>query len=191
MPKRRIGILGGSFNPPHAGHLQMAKEAYQRLNLNEVWLLVSPHNPLKEKSSLVDFSERVKLCQNLAKGHKNWLKVSEIENTFTSNYTYQTLRMIKSRNKGTDFIWLMGADNLANFHKWQHYDRIIKENKIAIFRRNIEHTSSQNTGLKTPAATKFANLRARNCEKFSKSKQWGFLFVRPNFSSSTAIREAK
>lgn len=132
---RVIGLLGGSFNPAHAGHLHISNYALNKLKLDEIWWLVSPQNPLKSTDDMADYDERFKSAISITKYNRRIL-ISDIEKKLGTNYTYQTLSQIKKRYKGTNFVWLMGADNLAGFHKWQHWQRILELMPIIVFDRS-------------------------------------------------------
>src|SRR5579885_1064750 len=113
-----VGVLGGSFNPAHAGHLHVSREARRRLGLKEVWWLVNPHNPLKKKSELADYAERLDAARTLA-SRVPFIRVLDLEQRWGTRYTVDTLKRLKRRYPRLRFIWLMGADNLASFHRWK------------------------------------------------------------------------
>ncbi len=131
---RIIGLLGGSFNPAHAGHLHISQHALKALGVDEIWWLVSPQNPLKKASSLADYKERFSSAKSITK-HNQKIFVSDIENHINTRYTYQTLKQLQKRYLGTKFVWLMGADNLASFHRWQHWQKILRMMPIVVFDR--------------------------------------------------------
>jgi len=130
---RRIGLLGGSFNPAHAGHLHISREALKRLKLDEVWWLVSPQNPLKNSDELADYATRFTLAEAMASHPR--IKVLDLEKRHHLNYTIDTLRFLNNRHRGTQFVWLMGADNLAGFHRWRNWRSIAKLLPIAVLDR--------------------------------------------------------
>ncbi len=132
---RTIGLLGGSFNPAHAGHLHISEHALKTLGIDEVWWLVSPQNPLKSADSLADYSERFASAKVITK-HNRRIFVSDIEKHINTRYTYQTLVQLQKRYHGTRFVWLMGADNLAGFHRWQHWQLILRLIPIVVFDRS-------------------------------------------------------
>lgn len=134
MTKRRIGILGGSFNPPHLGHLHMAEQAKVTLNLSEVWLLVSPQNPLKHTKGMASFQARLEMCRLMAQG-KPWLKVSDFEDKAHTRFTADTVEKLTESYPDAAFFWLMGADNLAQFHRWKNWEDIVNTVPIVVFRR--------------------------------------------------------
>lgn len=131
---RTIGILGGSFNPAHAGHLHISEYALKALGFDEIWWLVSPKNPLKSADSLADYSERFASAKKITK-HNCKIFVSNLEQKIGTKYSYQTIAALQHRYHGTNFVWLMGADNLAGFHKWQRWQSILQMLPIVVFDR--------------------------------------------------------
>ena len=129
---KNIGLLGGSFDPPHKGHLYISLEAKKILRLDEIWWLVTPQNPLKINKP-ASYSERLRNCKTIVRNQP--IKVKEIEKKINSKYSYQTIKYINKHYKNLNFFWLMGADNLINFHKWQNAHRIFNEIPIVVFRR--------------------------------------------------------
>ena len=127
----KVGLLGGSFNPAHEGHLHVSLEAIKRLNLDMVVWLVSPQNPLKPAHMYQSLAERVRQAKRISQHPK--IKISTIEESFKSNYTYNTLRKITNMHPNTDFIWLMGLDNMDTFTQWYRWKDIIGLLPIVIF----------------------------------------------------------
>ena len=119
QPGMRVGLFGGSFNPPHEGHAHVAETAKRRLNLDRVIWLVSPQNPLKSRSETADLAERVAQAKALARGPG--MIVSDLESRLGSAYTIDTVRALKARFPGVKFVWIMGADSLASFHRWRGF----------------------------------------------------------------------
>ncbi len=183
----RIGLLGGSFNPAHAGHVYISLEALKRLKLDYVWWLVSPQNPLKPTQGMAPYDERFASAQAITKGHRR-IKVSDFEKQHDLHYTHATLRTIKQRNPHIQFVWLMGADNLAIFHRWQHWRDIVKMASVAIFDR----APFSHTALRKKAAITLRQKRLQE-SKFtqlaSQSGHWGYVLMRRHPASSTAIRQ--
>lgn len=185
LPKRRIGILGGSFNPPHLGHLALAKLAHRRLQLDEVWLLVSPQNPLKTPKGMAPFAERLYMCGLLAEGNP-WLKASDFEDRIHTTFTYKTLIALKKAYPDTLFVWLMGTDNLTSFHKWEAWGRIFATVPIAVINRG----DAANAGTKSPAALRFSRYRRRaeNAPLDDGLPNWRILFAPVHAGRATDIR---
>ena len=147
---KSIGLLGGSFDPPHKGHLFISLEAKKILKLDEIWWIVTPQNPLKI-SKPATYKERIKNCKNITRNFP--IKIKEIEKQIGSDYSYKTINYILNHYKNIKFFWLMGADNLISFHKWQNWQKIFNNISIVIFKRhgyNIE-------ALKSIALKKFIN----------------------------------
>ena len=121
-PGMRIGLLGGSFNPPHEGHALITRLALRRLQLDRVWWLVTPGNPLKSQDELAALQKRVEAARRLVAGPR--VVVTDIEARIGSRYTYETLAWIKRHAPSVHFVWIMGADNLRQFHRWRHWRAI-------------------------------------------------------------------
>lgn len=135
---QKIGLFGGSFNPPHEGHLLLAQTALKRLGLDHVWWLVSPGNPLKIHEGLPPVGARCFLISDLVRRHGQSgakFSLSDVEHALGSPFTYHTLCAILARARGTHFVWLMGADNLESFHRWQHWRTITKLMPICVIDR--------------------------------------------------------
>lgn len=133
-PGQRIGIMGGSFNPPHDGHLIVARTALRRLRLDQLWWLVTPGNPLKSRDGLAPLEQRLAGCRALAGGDRR-MHVTAFEADLGSPYTAKTLQFLKRRYPAARFVWVMGADNLAHFHRWQNWRGIARSMPIAVVDR--------------------------------------------------------
>ncbi|MGC6400206.1 nicotinate-nucleotide adenylyltransferase [Sphingomonas sp. FW199] len=131
---KRIGILGGSFNPAHRGHRHISLEAMRALGLDEVWWLVSPGNPLKDGASDMAPLDR-RLASARAMARRAPIRASALETRLGTRYTLDTVRAIRRLYPRHRFIWLMGADNLAQFHRWRGWRRIAQEVPIAVLTR--------------------------------------------------------
>ncbi len=127
------GLLGGSFNPAHRGHRKISVHAADALGLDEVWWLVSPGNPLKPEKGMAPLPARFRSAQAMARGLR--IRVTAIERTLGTRYTVDTLRALQRRYPDRQFIWLMGADNLAQFHRWRDWRRIAAMVPIAVVAR--------------------------------------------------------
>ena len=133
-PRRRIGLLGGSFNPAHGGHRRIALGALRALGLDEVWLLVSPGNPLKDKArDMAPFPARFASAQRIARHAR--IRATALESDYGTRYTVDTMREVRRRHPRHDFIWLMGADNLAQFDRWKSWRKIASTMPIAVIAR--------------------------------------------------------
>ena len=129
----RIGLLGGSFNPAHGGHRRISLFAREALGLDEVWWLVSPGNPLKPRAGMAPLSARLASAQAMAK--RAPIRATAIESQLGTRYTVDTLKAITRRYPRNQFIWLMGADNLAQFHRWRQWRDIARTMPIAVIAR--------------------------------------------------------
>jgi nicotinate-nucleotide adenylyltransferase len=130
---KRIGLLGGSFNPAHRGHRRISLAALDALGLDEVWWLVSPGNPLKPATGMAPFEARVASARELARGSP--IKVSDFEVRAGTRYTADTMRALKRRFPDDRFIWLMGADTVAQFHQWRRWRELAAMVPIAVIHR--------------------------------------------------------
>jgi nicotinate-nucleotide adenylyltransferase len=128
---QRIGLLGGSFDPAHAGHAHVAETGLKRMGLDRVWWLVSPQNPLKPRSS--PLAARLKSARQVARGPR--MVVTDIETRLGTAYTLDTLRALRRLFPGVRFVWLMGADNLAGFQRWHGWQWIAREVPICVVAR--------------------------------------------------------
>ena len=129
----RIGLLGGSFNPAHRGHRRISLAAMEALGLDEVWWLVSPGNPLKPARGMAPYAARLASARDLAKGAR--IKVSDFEQRAGTRYTVDTLSALKRRYPDHRFIWLMGADTVAEFHRWKNWRKLAESLPIAVIHR--------------------------------------------------------
>lgn len=186
--QRTIGILGGSFNPAHRGHLHLSHEAMKWLGLDEIWWLLSPHNPLKNKDSLADYEVRRDFARDFLKDEPK-IHLSEFESEHGLQYSTQTLRTLKAEHPEHRFIWLMGADNLAGFHHWQEWQAMMKENRIAVFDRS----PYQNDALAAPAAQEFSAYQLPEFQSETlqtlDSPAWCYIKMPLHPESSTNLRK--
>ncbi|HEY3777150.1 MAG TPA: nicotinate-nucleotide adenylyltransferase [Rhizomicrobium sp.] len=133
-PGLRIGLLGGSFNPAHAGHLHASEIALKRLGLDYVWWLVSPQNPLKPARGMAPLDARLAGARRLVQ-HSPRIRVTGIEGELGTRYTIDTIARLKGRFPQARFVWIMGSDNLATFHHWRRWPDIVRNLPIAVVRR--------------------------------------------------------
>lgn len=149
----RIGLLGGSFNPPHLAHLAISRFAIKRLGLDRVWWLVTPGNPLKDHNSLKDLEARASAARKLADDPR--IDVSCLESVIGTRYTVDTIDFLRRRASNLRLVWIMGADNLAQFHRWQQWRHIANEVPIAV----IDRPPQSFRALNAPAAQALARYR--------------------------------
>ena len=142
LKKIKIGILGGSFDPAHKGHLVISKEAFKRLGLEKIIWAITKKNPFK-KQSVVNVSTRIKYCKKII-GNNNFIKVKFYEKTIKSNKTINLINYI-SKNKKIEIYFLMGADNLIRFHKWHKWKAISQKCNIIVFDRHGYKKKSLNS----------------------------------------------
>ena len=188
MPGQRIGLLGGSFNPPHAAHRLISQIALKRLGLDAVWWMVTPGNPLKASGALAPLGERLARCEAIKQDAR--IKVTAFETQLASAFTAGALAFLRARHRGVHFVWLMGADCLAGLHHWQHWREIFGTLPIAVIDRPGYHMRS----LAAPAARTFQarrvpEQRARTIAT-AQPPAWTFLSGPLSPISSTAIRNA-
>lgn len=183
---RKIGIFGGSFNPAHEGHLHLSLTAIKALDLDEVWWLISPQNPLKPRDETVSIQQRLVQAQNIAKHPK--IKFTYFEQYLKSKHTSHTISYLNSRAPNAHFVWLMGADNLSNISYWKNWQTIFNAIPIAVFDRSGKHLSS----ITSKAACYFkAHRKPNNSSQIlalQTTPAWCFIRIKRINRSSSAIR---
>lgn len=185
----RIGVLGGSFNPAHEGHLQLAERALKGLRLDQVWLMVSPGNPLKPRKGMAPFFARLESARHIADNRR--IVVTDIEQRMGERYTVRSLARLRKQFPHCQFVWLMGADGLAQFARWRRWRRLAELVPIVVFPR----PGSVMPALRGPAASVLRRRRVRPREapillKKAGTPGWTFLSAAQNAISSTALRKA-
>ena len=187
-PNQKIGILGGSFNPAHEGHLSISKIALQRLNLDVVWWIISPRNPLKKYDILYDFEDRVSSAEKVI--DTNHISISKLEKNAQIKYTIGTVEYLNTRYVGTKFVWIMGADNLKDFHRWREWDKLALTVPIAI----IDRPSSSLDVTSSLFANKYRKYRVDEADAQNladkKKPAWVFLHSKLNDQSSSQLRNS-
>jgi nicotinate-nucleotide adenylyltransferase len=182
----RIGLLGGSFNPPHAAHLAISRFAIKRLQLDRVWWLVTPGNPLKDAAGLRELAERTEAARKMADDPR--IDVSCLESVVGTRYTADTISYLRRRASGLRFVWIMGADNLAQFHRWQNWRRIADQVPLAV----IDRPPQSFRALAAPAALALQRYRipescaGRLADRCAPA--WVFLTGMKSTLSSTGLR---
>jgi nicotinate-nucleotide adenylyltransferase len=184
----KVGLFGGSFNPAHEGHAHVAAIALQRLRLDRLIWLVSPQNPLKSAKDTLSLKERMAGAQRFA-GRREI--VSDAEQRLGVVYTLDTLRILKARYPGVKFVWIMGSDNLAGFHRWRGWTDVLRLVPIAVVSRPSALLQSR----LGPAARRFPHgrLPSRQGPLLATAKPPAWMFLRGplNTANSTALRAAK
>lgn len=187
--RRRIGLLGGSFNPPHQGHREISLAALDRLGLDAVWWLVTPGNPLKDPAGYAAYDDRLRLAR-IVSNHED-IVVSDFERRHGLQYTCDTLDALQTLNPHTAFVWLMGADGLANFHRWKDWRHIAQAAPIAVFNR----PGHEGDALGGEAASELSAFRIEESDAMKLAEStppaWVFFSDTQNPISSTLIRSRK
>lgn len=183
----RIGLLGGSFNPAHDGHRHISLEALKRLDLHQVWWLVSPQNPLKARRGMAPLAERVAAAAAVARHPR--IVVTDLEAACGTRFTADTLGVLRHRFSQTRFVWMMGADNLAQVDRWDRWTQIFHTMPVAVFDR----PSYSLAALRSPAARRFGGNRLLTPRSRRLSEEiapaWAFFEIRRHPLSATALRQ--
>lgn len=185
--RKTVGLLGGSFNPAHDGHRYVSLQALKLLKLDEVWWLVSPLNPLKEgRNDMAPFERRLESAQKTANHPK--IKVSGAEMQMQTRYTIDTLKKLKELYPDTNFVWLTGADNFAELHRWRNWREIMHTVPVAVFARN--HYALRALCGKAGRTFRLYRIDARFAPRLARMRApaWMFLPIREHPASSTEIR---
>ena len=185
---KKVGLLGGSFDLPHRGHIYISEEAKKILELDQIWWLVTPQNPLKIKKPAT-YEERIFNCRNIVKSYP--ISIKEIEKKINAKYTFYTIKYLRNHYPHIKFYWLMGADNLVNFHHWQKWKQIFYKVSIVVFRRY----GYNNSALKSIAKKTFSNFQINvsqfKNEQYISLPSWAWVNNREIKISSTEIRKQR
>lgn len=189
VPRRRIGLLGGSFNPAHEGHLAISREAVKRLRLHRVWWVVSPQNPLKPVKGMESFARRLTSARAMAADDR-MIEVSDLEQRLGTRYTIDTLRWLTRRCRAR-FVWLIGADNLVQLPAWRRWRQLLATVPIAVFDR--EPYSYRASAGRVARAYAHRRLKERDAPVLAGSRPpaWVYLRLRRHKESSTDIRRER
>lgn len=186
-PGMRIGLYGGSFNPAHAGHLHVSRTALRRLRLDRVWWLVTPGNPLKDRAGLPSLADRVAAAARFARDPR--INVTGFEAAFGAPFTVETLRFLNRRCADLHFVWIMGADSLAGFDRWQHWREIAALVPLAV----VDRPGWSLPAVSSRAAHALSRARLPEGEAFTLADRrppaWVFLHGPRSTLSSTALRQ--
>ena len=180
----RVGLFGGSFDPPHAGHLHVAQTAMRRLGLDQVWWLVSPQNPLKATPA-GDFDRRFDaVCQIAA---RPGMRITDIETRLGTTRTIDLPNHLRPRHPDVHFVWLMGADNLAGIHRWANWTQIFQSVPVAVIARPQDAVRAR----LSHAARQYARSPIRESEAVAlpllQAPAWTYLTQRLHPHSSTSL----
>jgi nicotinate-nucleotide adenylyltransferase len=185
---QRIGLLGGSFNPPHRAHVAISEAALKTLGLDAVWWLVTPGNPLKTHDELAPLDERLEACRRIATNPR--IVVTALEADLGTASTIVTLSFLRLRFPRVHFVWVMGGDNLAGFHRWAEWRRIAALMPIVI----ADRPQWRLQALAAPAARALARYRLNDNDArklaFAAPPAWLYLTLRLSPESSSDIRRA-
>ena len=183
-----VGLFGGSFNPPHQGHVLVADTAIQRLGLDQLWWMVTPGNPLKDHNDLAPLADRIAMSETIARDPR--IKVTAFEQALGQSYTARTLEIVRVRNRDIRFVWIMGAGNLKNFHRWQNWQKIARTFPIAV----IDRPGSTLAYLSSRMAKTFDHARIDEDDArrlaYHPAPAWTFIHGPRSSMSSTALRAA-
>lgn len=183
-----MGLLGGSFNPAHEGHLHLSERAFAALGLDHIWWLVSPRNPLKSMSELAPFDRRYRSAEAVARHPR--VHVTDIEARIGSHYTYRTLSVLKQRFCETHFVWLMGADNLAGFTNWQNWEGILNIVPIAIVDRPHYSIRALTAWMAVKYRERHRKIGKRRTIAKAPLPAWTFITGPRHSASATSIRQS-
>lgn len=187
--RMQVGLFGGSFNPPHDGHVLVAETAMRVLELDQLWWIVTPGNPLKAGREIAPLAERIALSEEIVRDPR--IKVTAFEAAFSVRYTADTLALVQARNPGVDFVWVMGADNLAGFHLWERWRDIAATMPIAV----IDRPGSTLALGSSVMARSFeaARIPERDAANLARRAPpaWTFIHGPRSSLSSTALRAAR
>jgi nicotinate-nucleotide adenylyltransferase len=182
----RIGLFGGTFDPPHQAHLAASLLALKRLKLDSVWWLVTPGNPLKNTRGLAPLQQRIAAARGLT--HHPRVHVTGLEAVIKTRYTFDTMKWLLARCPRVRFVWIMGADNLRSFHRWQKWRGIAKLMPFVV----VDRLGPSLYATASPASQAFSHARIAEPEAVSlpnrKPPAWAFLHGLKSALSSTALR---
>ena len=184
-----IGLFGGSFNPPHEGHYHVALTALKRLGLDRVWWMVTPGNPLKDHSELDDLGARIAAVRALA-DHPRFT-VTALEAGAELTFSADTIAFLCDRNPHVHFVWIMGADNLAGFHRWQFWREIVETLPIVI----VDRPGASLAPLSSRMAQTYSRYRVNEADArqfaLRQAPAWMFIHAPLNPMSSTFLRHRR
>lgn len=181
-----VGLLGGSFDPAHTGHVHITRAALAMFGLDRIWWLVSPGNPLKARGP-APLSERIAAARALM-AHPS-VEVTDIEARLGTRYTAETLAALRARHPELRFVWLMGADNLAQFHRWQRWREIMETVPVGVLARPGQRISARmSKAARVYRAARLPGAAARTLP-WREAPAWCFVNLPMSGASSTAIRE--
>lgn len=187
--KKNIGILGGTFDPPHEGHIKISHLAISSLGLEEIWWVISLANPLKKKNEISNYEKRVVKVKKIIIGKK--ILLYDVQKSLKSSYAIDNINYFKKKYSKVNFVWIMGVDNIENFHKWKDWKSIFKKIPIAVFNRPFYSTNlfrSKSFNL----FKKYRILKSKSKKlKSIRTPSWVFINGWVNYQSSTNLKSKK
>lgn len=159
----RVGLLGGSFNPPHAGHLHIARLAMAKFGLDFVWWIVTPQNPLKHSADIAPYAQRFSKVQDMI-AHDPRQMATHLERDLATKYTYETVCGLKHHFSNTEFLWICGMDNAHIFHKWDRWQQLVKEVPIVFIARPPAGSLVKGTALRRLSHPQSTNPPGRHTD---------------------------
>ncbi len=188
-PGQRIGIMGGSFNPPHEGHVLITQTALRRLRLDAVWWVVTPGNPLKSHNDLPSLDDRMTACRAMM--HQPRVRITGFEQALGTPFTAATIAYVQRRYPLVHFVWIMGADNMAGLHRWQQWRSIVARLPVAVVDRpGWRHRAVASVAARSHARAFVPDHRA-NTLATRRAPAWTLLGGPLSNLSSTALRAGK
>lgn len=185
----RVGLFGGSFNPPHFGHLELAKHAREAFELDEVWLLVTPQNPEKREAA-APFEHRCHMCELLAVDYP-WLKLSTLEAECGARDSFASIRYVQNKHPEHTFIWLMGTDNFKAMHMWEftqtdiNYHNLMRQIPMVVYARDLLTVEEARN---TPALEVYAEYEQPRTGPWQPLPNWRFVVDFDHDASATMVR---
>ncbi len=181
----KVGLLGGSFNPPHMGHINISLMSLKKFNLSKVIWLVTPCSPMKIQSSYSSLESRVEKCKTITNPYKNKIKVRDIEKSFRSFYSSNSLEEIKKWHRDIEFYWIIGCDNLLQISKWYKWEKIFTMSRVVVCERTSMALKSHNVKPSHKFKSKHLYNRSPICENDS---DFYILHIKKINLSSSEIR---
>jgi len=187
--RARIGLLGGSFNPAHAGHAHVALAALRALRLDQVWLMVSPGNPLKPANGMAPFAERLASARSVARDAR--VIATDVEQRLGSRFTHRTLDLLRARFPRASFVLILGADNLIQLPRWKRWRDIARKTPLAVLPRPGYSRAALNGQAASVLAHRRRRASALQASRWTSAAPWCFVPAAERAISATAIRAAE
>lgn len=184
VPRKRVALFGGSFNPPHDGHFKLMQDVTENLGVDEIWMIFS-HNRFKDKSDYADLSDRRQMAEIMSRHYPDLPVIfSDVEQRIGTNITADILRVLKQEHPDIDFVWVMGSDNLEQFHEWQDYEYIMENFEVSV----INRPGSEDADTHSETAKQYLKYKKQPDEQLDGPiKGWSYMQVPGVDLSSTAL----